>query len=82
MSAGPCCPQCSAEASQARLTVAAMEKVAVGLRREIAAHFDTAHQCGACGAIYSFRSEASFIFAAKATKKPKSADIPSELEQL
>jgi hypothetical protein len=81
MSAGPCCPKCSAEHSQARLTVAAMEKAALDLRGEIAAHFDTAHQCGACGAIYSFRSDVSVAFA-KSIKAPKSSDAPSELEHL
>jgi hypothetical protein len=82
MSAAPWCPQCSAEGSQTRLTVAAMERVSVGLRREIAAHFDTAHQCGVCGAIYSFRSDVSLAFAAKPTKQPQSSDAPSELEHL
>ena len=82
MSAGPCCPKCSAEGSQARLTVAAMEKVRLGLRCEIAAHFDTAHQCGVCGAIYSFRSDASFAFADNLNKQPKSGAALNELEHL
>jgi hypothetical protein len=59
-----------------------MEKLAVGLRREIAAHFDTAYQCGVCGAIYSFRAQVSLAFAANAAKKPNNSDAPNELEQL
>ncbi len=56
----PYCPNCAATDKQSRLTVAAFSKLKAHLRGEAAAHFDTAHRCGICGAHYSFRAGKSF----------------------
>ena len=68
MSPDPRCPKCSATQRQARLTALAFARLQPKVQREAAAHFDTAHQCGMCGAAYSFRSGMGFAFAAAARR--------------
>jgi hypothetical protein len=67
-STDPQCPRCGAAHNQTRLTVASLGRLQVEVQREVAAHFDTAHQCKVCGVPYSFRSGASFPFVAAGPK--------------
>jgi len=77
-SADPRCPKCGSSQRQPRLSAAALGRLQPDLQREAAAHFDTAHQCGSCGAPYSFRSGTSFAFIAAQNRHafwPLSANI-------
>jgi rubredoxin len=76
----PQCPRCGAAHGQARLTAASLGRLQIDVQREVAAHFDTAHQCSVCGAPYSFRSGASFPFIA-AGPKPAFTPLPNKIEQ-
>jgi ribosomal protein S27AE len=70
MSSDARCPKCGATQGQVRLSAAALGRLEPDVQREAAAHFDTAHQCGKCGAPYSFRSGMSFAFIKAAPRQP------------